>query len=393
MKKLLSTLTVAVVALFTSASAQNVSSFTVGDTGINDALIMDSSGNIYGANFGIPSSGTSSLYKVTPDGTVTEFSTGYSACNGLAFDHDENLYAVDFTNSDANHQIYKLDSDGNKTAYGPPVPGASGIVFDPLSDTLYVSQYTGSTHTISKLAPDGEIVLHTDDENLNGPVGMVFDNEDRLIVGNFNDGKIFRITDYGTTVTEIAEIPSSSTTGIGFLAYAKGNIYATGMGVHQLFCIKPDGEVITLAGTGLAGLKNGLASEAKFNRPNGICTNNEQDVLYVSDYTTEVVRKITDLGLALNVEESSELPQTILYQNVPNPARSFTTITYQLKEANMISLKLYNYLGQETNIFSEFKQAGKHTYQLATTELTNGLYYLELRNGNDIQNIAIKVLH
>ena len=124
--------------------AQNVTTI-VGSSGINDALVVDSIGNIYGADFGVSSTGSSSVYKIDTAGVVTTFSTGYSSCNGLAFDHQGNLYVVDFTSSNQNHQVYKLDDTGVKTAYGPKIPGASGIIFDPLSDTLYAVSYTHLT--------------------------------------------------------------------------------------------------------------------------------------------------------------------------------------------------------------------------------------------------------
>ena len=162
-------------------NAQMVSTIAGPQTGINDALVMDSVGNIYGSDFGVSTTGGSSVYKIDNAGVVTTFSTGYSSCNGLAFDHSGNLYVVDFTSANQNHQVYKLDANGNKTAYGPKISGASGIIFDPLSDTLYVSQYTGGTNSISKLAPDSSVTMYCNHSNLNGPVGMVFDNEDRLI--------------------------------------------------------------------------------------------------------------------------------------------------------------------------------------------------------------------
>ena len=75
-----------------------------------DALIMDSLGNIYGSDFGSSTTGGSSVYKINTAGVISTYSTGYSSCNGLALDQNNNLYVVDFTSNANTHQVYKLDN-------------------------------------------------------------------------------------------------------------------------------------------------------------------------------------------------------------------------------------------------------------------------------------------
>ncbi len=283
--------------IISNSTAQTVTTFVGPDIHVNDALIMDSDGNLFGSQFN--QSGGSAVYKITPDGTVSVFSDGFSAANGLDFDHDGNLYVVDYTSNIANHQIYKLNSFGEKTPYGPTIAGASGILFDPLSDTLYVTEYTNGDK-ILKLAPDGGLVTYCEDDRLNGPVGMAFDDNNILYVANFTDGDIYKITHGGDSLTLIADLPNVSYWGVGFLAYASGYLYATGIGKHKIYQVSLDGEVVDFAGSGVPGLKDGSADTAQFNRPNGITTNAAQDTIYVSDFQTKSIRMISSITTGIN---------------------------------------------------------------------------------------------
>ncbi|MBK7787678.1 MAG: hypothetical protein IPJ54_03680 [Saprospiraceae bacterium] len=113
-----------------------VSTLVGPNSGIEDALAIDKHGNIYGSHFGTPGTGTGVVYKLDTNGNKTAFASGFSSCNGLAFDHQGRLHVVEFGGNVNNSRVYQLDSLGNKTAYGPKIPGASGIVLDPLSDTF-----------------------------------------------------------------------------------------------------------------------------------------------------------------------------------------------------------------------------------------------------------------
>ena len=392
MFKIRLTLTAAFACLSMLGIAQNVLTIAGPNSGINDALIVDSLGNIYGSDFGGSTTGASSVYKIDTAGELTTFSTGYSSCNGLAFDHEGALYVVDFTASINDHQIYKLDTAGAKTPYGPKIPGASGIIFDPLSDTLYVSQYSGNDNHIYKLAPDGNLSVHSDHSALNGPVGMAFDSSHILYVANFTDGKIFSVDSQDGSLSQIVDLPHQSFWGVGFLTFAAGHLYATGIGTHKIYQVSLTGEVTELAGSGTPGLTDGFGSEAQFNRPNGIATNASQDKLYVSDLITSAVRVI-------DLDQISDQDETTFYamksiEAGPNPADEFTTLSYHLGSRSALKFKLYSDDGRLIKtLFSGEQSEGLHKLTVNTHTLPQGIYYCRLESNRNVQTIKISVHH
>jgi sugar lactone lactonase YvrE len=365
------------------------------NSSIDDALAMDQFGTLYGSHFGNPSSGVGTVYKIEPNGNISEFSTGYSACNGLAFGHDGQLYVVDFAVNVANSQIYKLDSLGNKSIYGPKIPGASGIIFDPMSDTLFVSQYTSSQgNQISKLSSDGNVSLYCGASELNGPVGMAFDNDHNLYVANFNNGKIFKVLLNGDSLAFIADVPHTTNWGVGFMTFASGYLYATGIGVHKIFRISLEGEVIAIAGTGTPGTTDGAGDVAQFNRPNGIITNAEQDKLYVSDYATKSVREISgilDITSIGNLESNDNIKQLNCF---PNPCDTYTTISYKLDADCNTDLQVFTSNGKPIQILVSSKEkCGVQKHAFYTGELASGIYIGKLNCNGISQSIKILVSH
>ena len=69
------------------------------------------------------------------------------------------------------------------------------------------------------------------------------------------------------------------------------NIYVTDEQNHSIRRIDPViGQVTTIAGNGSPGLTNGLGTIAKFDRPQGICIDNETRTIYVADAQNNVIR-------------------------------------------------------------------------------------------------------
>ena len=63
---------------------------------------------------------------------------------------------------------------------------------------------------------------------------MVITPEGALYVANYNDGNIFQLSENGEA-TLLAHIDGPDFFNIGYMTYASDNLYATGIGAHQLF--------------------------------------------------------------------------------------------------------------------------------------------------------------
>lgn len=356
--------------------AQNVSTIEGLSGYVNDALAVDEEGNIYGSFFTNSANG-GKIYKMNINGDISVFSEGFDSCNGLDFDSDGNLYVVDFKSGTNNHQIYRLDEEGNKQEYGPTIFGASNILFSPTSDTLYVAQYYGNK--ITKLAPDGNAFVFCEIDEFDGPVGMAFDDNGRLYVANFNDGKIFRISADGQEGEMIADIPNVSYWGIGFMTYASGYLYATGIGKHIIYQVSLDGDVIEYAGTGNAGSADGPAYEAEFNRPNGIVSNIAQDTLYISDMTFKSIRIISQMTTSVTEMD----PDVQILDVYPNPAGDLVNIHFELLKNSIISLSV---LGMDGKVLEEVllgeKASGESSVQLKLPDLPAGVYVIRIKTKN-----------
>ena len=84
---------------------------------------------------------------------------------------------------------------------------------------------------------------------------------------------------------------------------------------------------------------------------------------------------------------STEVPRTYaLHQNYPNPFNPATIITYDLKLAGQVDLKVFNILGQEVvSLVDALQNAGTYEVRFDATNLPSGVYFYQIRSGNFVQ--------
>jgi hypothetical protein len=71
--------------------------------------------------------------------------------------------------------------------------------------------------------------------------------------------------------------------------------------------------------------------------------------------------------------------QFALNQNFPNPFNPTTVISYQLPEANHVTLKVFDMLGREVAVLVDgIKSAGQHNLEYNASELQSGIYFYRL---------------
>lgn len=108
---------------------------------------------------------------------------------------------------------------------------------------------------------------------------------------------------------------------------------------------------------------------ALFFNPNS----NEKDTFYFDDLMGPEL-------LSASVPEMESPFPFRLYQNSPNPAREITYIKFQLNSPGLVSLKLYDMIGnQVVSLADEEMKAGIHSIPLETGKLSEGIYFYTLK--------------
>ena len=87
------------------------------------------------------------------------------------------------------------------------------------------------------------------------------------------------------------------------------------------------------------------------------------------------------------VSTNVEVPSEYKLENYPNPFNPTTTISYQLPEAGMVTLKIYDMLGKEVaTLVNEVKQAGYYSTTFDAGKLASGIYISTIQTNNFTQS-------
>jgi len=114
----------------------------------------------------------------------------------------------------------------------------------------------------------------------------------------------------------------------------------------------------------------------------------------IGGYTAPYILSVYgEMGLAkkneseLTAAVAKELPKEYAINNHPNPFNPTTTISYQLPEAGLVTIKVYDILGKEVaELVNENKQAGYYSVNFDAGRLTSGIYISTIQSGNFIQS-------
>ena len=91
---------------------------------------------------------------------------------------------------------------------------------------------------------------------------------------------------------------------------------------------------------------------------------------------------------------NTEIPkQFTLSNNYPNPFNPTTTIEYSLPISSLVSLKIYNILGEETaTLVNKRQAAGTYTQQWNSANMPSGVYYYRMQAGSFIETKKLLLL-
>lgn len=268
------------IALCASAAhAQTVSTLVTNINASGDVSVGPD-GNIYVSDFGLRlnfPNGTT-VYKVTPEGQVSVFATGFSGASGSAFDADGNLIQANIGAS----RLDTVTPAGVRT-----VLAATGLL-NPVGVTVNDSGEIYATNcganSISKIQGNTAVNFAVGGP-LSCPNGLTNDPDGNLYVANFNDGKIIKITPQGV-MTTLATTPGTTwraSGGNGHIVYGNGRLYLTSNATSQVHELTLDGQLSVLAGDGIRGHTDGPALNASFSMPNGLAITDDGRYLYLTE--------------------------------------------------------------------------------------------------------------
>lgn len=113
-------------------------------------------------------------------------------------------------------------------------------------------------------------------------------------------------------------------------------------------------------------------------------------VLYYSFSNYKLVPRTDDdfEGFVVDVKDSKNyLPSAFkLDQNYPNPFNPSTTISYSIPKEGIVTLKIYNILGQEVKtLINKFQSAGNYKIIFDAGNLTSGVYFYSINTGSNTE--------
>jgi hypothetical protein len=115
-----------------------------------------------------------------------------------------------------------------------------------------------------------------------------------------------------------------------------------------------------------------------------------QDGWYIDDI------KVFYYALISSADSEQKQPLNFaLEQNYPNPFNPSTRISYTIPKDNMVSLKIFNTLGQKiAEVVNEYQKAGNYSVNLSTENLnlSSGIYFYKLETGKYSQTKKMVIL-
>ncbi|MEO1451164.1 MAG: SMP-30/gluconolactonase/LRE family protein [Bacteroidota bacterium] len=308
------------------------------------------------------------IYRISTNGTIQNaVSSGFTNLAGGGFDQDGNFYFADIWNG----KLMRLNSGAGYTEVASGLSDPVGVVQSPDSDILYVAQYS-STKIKSVSRSTGQSSDWSTGSGINGPDGIIYLDDDTLLIANYNNSKIHKVDPEGN-VMPFATVGSGN---LGYITKAGSYVYAASISGKKIYRIDTAGNVTEFAGTGAEGYDDGPASEATFTSPNGICSSPTGDTILVADNNR--IRMIT--GVTTGISRGQiELVHALTLS--PNPTNGLLQVTFKGGQYTHLEWTILNQLGQvQANGSFARIQAGENQLQVPVQALAAGMYTFQLKD-------------
>jgi hypothetical protein len=104
--------------------------------------------------------------------------------------------------------------------------------------------------------------------------------------------------------------------------------------------------------------------------------------VYVIDNVSHTLILPSLTGIAPGQQGATPL-QFGLDQNYPNPFNPATTISYEIRSAGQVTLRVFDVLGREVaTLVNGYQGAGSHTSTFDGSRLSSGVYFYRLQSGS-----------
>lgn len=320
---------------FTFLGTGSVSTLTLtgaaSTLGLLTGVTRDAAGNLF-----VCDRDANRIVKITTDGVASVFAgngsggaiingtgtaAGFYAPYGITIDGTGNLFVGEYANQAirkitpaavvttlaGNGTAGLLNGTGSNATFNQPV----GLAVDA-SGNVFIADYLNNV--IRKITPTGVVTTFagsgaaalTDGTGtsaaFNGPFALVFDPSGNLIVADYLNHAVRKITPAGVVTT----IAGNGTAGYvdatgsaarffrpaGLAVDVAGNIFICDAQNNRIRKISSTGVVTTLAGNNNAGSTDGVATAAQFQYPLGLCADFANSALYIADFGNHSIRKL-----------------------------------------------------------------------------------------------------
>jgi gliding motility-associated-like protein len=253
------------------------------------------------------------------------------------------------------------------TADGPGnaanIINPNGIAIDQ-DDNLYVSD---GNNAIRKISPSGYVFTLAGQPSagtvdglgrgakFNKPAGLVVDKDGNIYVADPAGFVIRKITPNGQVTTIAGSGVFGTNDGIGIAASfqypvgitvdASGNLYVTDSNTGAVRRITPDREVKTIAGGGPVGAESGIGTDVHFSSPSGITIGPDCN-LYVAEYGKNSIKQVIATGYTIDKALPAGLvfdPRTGIITGTPTvlwAATNYTVTAYNASGSSKFILSI-----------------------------------------------------
>jgi hypothetical protein len=230
---------------------------TIRSWGRLGGMAIDRLGFLYISSFG------ESVWRVTPDGAVTELANDVYGASGMTIGPDGALYQASFFDN----TIRRIARDGTQTTWATGLRGPVGIA--PRADgTLFVVNC--GDNSVSRIDPDGTESTVARSELFACPNGIALVGDDLYVV-NFSNNNFVKVDSEGTAslFTTIGEAAGRAA-GHGHIARVGDYFFVTTVKTSSLWRVGMDGTVTRMLGPSQPANADGESAEARIANPNAI---------------------------------------------------------------------------------------------------------------------------